>query len=1328
MSATGGSSCLGIFPTYSGVNTAASEGIGSSLTFIAPNVSITGTGVAHAVQANTGATILFNGNVDTSVGGGNNGRALVAQSGGSVITVTGNLTATRLAGGTGGAAVEAAAGSIITVHGDAILETFAAGAQGMRVNSGGTVDIAGHTSITTHADNAGGVAALMTGTAAGGGTAGSALAQFGSIEVETSGNAAHALQAQGNLNNTIVVNGAASIITTGNDSHGVYAVNGGKVLIDPAAIGGTADNNAQIVFTGGMVNVSGERTGGLYSLINDTASTGDALVTMSGGTVTGSWLTRGVVAHNQGLGDARIMMTGGGISAGTGLWAVVDNLTSSGDAVVDMTGGSINATSSFGNAVGVVAGNNGTGGASAHVSNANIFGEVNVGVSADIGNAAATGLASVVIENTTINDTGSLIFNGARVSNFGLGGAELSISGSTLTSHTAGLGAGAYLNNANNVNDLTIDITDTDISLVGGVLGVEAQQGGLGATSVTLTRTNVDIGGNGYGMMVSANNTANTSDLDIRLVDSTVSTAGVAGIAALQNSVGATNVSLQGSTVTVANAGQIALAGIYAVATNPASAAPMQIDIQNSTVQFDGTAVTALPGVTNGAIFATNLGGGGMDVTIGPGSSVLASQDGVAGLLALAGGDPAAGFTGTGDNRVEVYGTVTGGTGIGLAIDTMTEAGSHTELTIGDGAIVSAGSGLAIRNNMGNSDVVVQGTAAVAGEIRLGDGNDNLTFDGADFSQVTVADGGDDMGTADGMVDTLTFANLTGTATGANLLNWENVVVDAATLSFADGTLATGTEAGMGLFIDNGGIVDGGANFALTGNMDIGAAGTFQGNGAGAGLFTVSGNVANAGLLTLGDDEAAGDWFRIAGNYDGAGGTVALNTHLGGDGSATDMLVVDGSTSGTSLLQVLRTTGSPGALTVEGIRIVDVAGASSGQFTLVGDYQFQGSPAVVGGAYAYRLYENGVSNPTDGDWYLRSTLRPADIENPPDPGNPSEPAGPQTPLYQPGVPLYEVYAQHLLGLNELPTLQQRVGNRYWTGTGTPMTGPVSTGPDGPQRGVWARIEGTHSNVDPKRSTSGTDYDQGMFRLQGGIDGALYERAAGLLIGGITTQYTHGSTDVDSIYGAGSISSDGFSLGGTLTWYGASGFYVDSQAQASWYGSDLRSATAGRDMVSNNDGTGYALSIETGQRIGIGEGLSLTPQAQLAYSNVDFDNFSDVFDAPVSLDDGDSLRGRLGITLDWEGSWTATNGTQGHSHVYGIANLLYEFMDGTQVDVAGVDFSNESERLWGEVGLGGTYSWNEDKFAIYGEGSVATALADFGDNPVLKGTAGFRVRW
>lgn len=239
---------------------------------------------------------------------------------------------------------------------------------------------------------------------------------------------------------------------------------------------------------------------------------------------------------------------------------------------------------------------------------------------------------------------------------------------------------------------------------------------------------------------------------------------------------------------------------------------------------------------------------------------------------------------------------------------------------------------------------------------------------------------------------------------------------------------------------------------------------------------------------------------------------------------------------------------------------------------------------------------------------------------------------------------------------------------------------------------------------------------------------MTETESGKLIGGFTVHYAHGKTDTRSVWGDGEISTDGYGLGGTLTWYGENGFYLDGQAQMTWYTSGLNSLLARTNLTDNNDGFGYTLSLESGTRIAIDPGWSVTPQAQLVYSNVDFDAFTDTFGARVSLDRGESLQGRLGVTLDHESAWQNDKGLLNRSHVYGIGNLYYEFLEGTRVDVQGVRLASRNDRVWAGLGLGGTYSWDDDKYSIYGEALVQTSLNDFGDSYSVKGQVGLRVKW
>lgn len=451
--------------------------------------------------------------------------------------------------------------------------------------------------------------------------------------------------------------------------------------------------------------------------------------------------------------------------------------------------------------------------------------------------------------------------------------------------------------------------------------------------------------------------------------------------------------------------------------------------------------------------------------------------------------------------------------------------------------------------------------------------------------------------------------------------------------------------------------------------------------------------------------------LTVAGNYVGNGGALEIEAVLGDDSSATDLLVVTGDTSGSTIVRVINL-GGVGAQTSEGIRIVDVGGVSGGDFTLLGHYTFEGAPAIVAGAYAYRLHQGGVSTPADGDWYLQSALI-----------NGATPAGP---LYQAGAPVYETYATMLGSFNELETLQQRVGNRSWT-AGMIETGALPEAAGG-NSGIWGRIVARHAKMDSRFSTTDADFDVGTWQLQAGTDRQLYSSAAGNLVGGLSARYGTLAGDVKSVFGNGSISTAGHGLGGSLTWYGSSGFYLDAQANVTWYDSDLSSSTATTSLVSGNNGFGYSLGVEAGQRIGLAPNWSITPQAQLTYSDVAYDGFTDAYGAAVSLVEGNDFNIRLGLSADYQDSWTDASGETSRVHAFGIANLYYDVLPDSRTDVAGVQLVNTQDNLWGGLGVGGTYAWGDDKYAMHGQVDVNTSLANFGSSFSLAGTAGLTVKF
>ncbi len=314
-----------------------------------------------------------------------------------------------------------------------------------------------------------------------------------------------------------------------------------------------------------------------------------------------------------------------------------------------------------------------------------------------------------------------------------------------------------------------------------------------------------------------------------------------------------------------------------------------------------------------------------------------------------------------------------------------------------------------------------------------------------------------------------------------------------------------------------------------------------------------------------------------------------------------------------------------------------------------------------------------------------------------------------------------------------------MGNRYWHASGHSFASTnAAAGSDGPidaatdQRGFWARVQGTQSRSDPHHSTADGRYDTDSVSMQIGIDRPLREGNDATLIGGLNLRYVHGRTSIRSPYdaaeGSGRIRTDGYGLGGSLTWYGKNGVYVDGQAQATWYRSDLSYAGGARELAKGNDGFGYALSVEGGKRIGLDDRWSLTPQAQLTYSNARFDAFTDRFGAHVDSKTAESLQSRLGVSIDYEKAHYEGQHVAGRTHLYGIANLYYELTGGTKVAIAGTTFTNEKDRWAGGIGIGGSYNWSGDRYSIYGEGLVKTGLSDMSGNTSWQGIVGMRIRW
>jgi outer membrane autotransporter protein len=776
------------------------------------------------------------------------------------------------------------------------------------------------------------------------------------------------------------------------------------------------------------------------------------------------------------------------------------------------------------------------------------------------------------------------------------------------------------------------------------------------------------------------------------------------------------------------NAGNVATLTISGAGTVVTGGGADAIDIGNSTGEgtlnvLSGAVLNTTSGVRQYGKSNINVSGAGSALYVTGINQVSA----VTGTINITGGGllsatSAVTFGGVGNivQASPVTGVVSGpGSKLAVATTLYLQRG---KLSVLDGGVVEANAVAVAAATTGSVvrdfDVIVSGAGSLidAGSFALGArGRGTLTL--ANDGKVTINDGAGALVLGGTHVDSNATLNIGGAvgevATGAGTLEASAITLaGSAAINFnhnetgyvfdvpingsgainqmAGRTILNANQLGFsGLTTISGGMLE--VNGEL-GDTDLGFGVVSVAGGTLAGTGTVGDtSVAAGGSIAPGSNGIG--MLTINGDYVGSGGLLQIETVLGDDSSATDLLRIMGNSAGTTNVRVTNL-GGGGGQTLNGIRVIDIDGTSDGTFNLIGDTVHDGQQAVIGGAYLYGLYQ-GTPTDADGDWYLRSILNPD-----------------ETPVFQPAAPVIETYAAAALqAFNTSESLQQRVGNRSWSGS-TEGTG------------LWGRIDARHTSLDADNSSTGASYDVDTWRLQAGADGALGRSDAGTLVGGLNLQVGTISAEISSIAGDGGIEGTAFGLGGALTWYGNEGFYLDAQGKLNWFDSTLSASRLDRPLVSGNAGFGYALSLEAGQQLGLGGGWSVTPQAQVAYSAVDFDAF-DSYGSTVALQSGDSLLGRLGISADYETAWQDNAGGTGRTHLYGIANLTYEFLDGMATTVGADTLVNEADPLWGSIGLGGSVNWAGDQLSLYGEANLGTSLGNPGDSYSLGVTAGIR---
>ncbi len=926
-----------------------------------------------------------------------------------------------------------------------------------------------------------------------------------------------------------------------------------------------------------------------YGIIATNSAVGTSLTIDAQGAVSGG--IDGIRANNQGT--AGLTITAGADvrgNGGDGIYAY----NSANDVTASMLINQVAGTTTTGSVNGINADNYG--------------GSLTINaLGTTIGNGGSGITATNNAGTSDLNITANIVTgntDGIRALNFGTGATSITTTGAV----TGTAGSGIYARN-NTGTSLSITAQST---VTGGTNGIRARNQGAGALTITANADVTGMAGNGINAFNSYESGLLTIDAQgavsgdshgisalnfgseaLSITSQAVTGAAFNGIDALNfgtslsiNAQGAVSGGRYGinacntGTALSINAQGVVSSGLHGIralnygtslsinAQGAVSGGFSGITALNEGIGALSITSQAVTGTAGYGIYAQNTPAG-TSLTIDVQGAVSGS---IVGILAV--------NYGSGPNSITAQAAVTGGTGYG--IDTLTGAGGNTNITLNSGAAVSSTAGLGISNDAGNSAIVVNAGASVAGVINLGLGSDDLTFLGGDFSGVTRFDGGDDISFADGFIDTLSFTGSSGALTGANVVNWENVLIGAgSTLSFTDNQLTAG-----GLTISSGGTLN-----------------------AVNGALVLTSDLINRGVINAQNGSAA-DSVNVSGNFTG-GGQVLLDVNFATN--TADTLVVEGNVTGGVTTIAVNDVG--GVATGIDVLVVSVAGTvGAGDFTL--------AAPITSGAFIYNLGQIG------NDFFLQTGLASA-------------------------TPSFEVMPQVLLGLNALTTLRERMPERAAAVDGGVVS--RSIGGTAPRQisPIWGRIEGSTANMDANTTTTGSSYDLNQWKARAGIDMIVQDGDMGTMLVGLNGFYGQADADITSATGKGSVNTDGFGIGLTATWFGTTGYYIDAQAQYSWFSSDLSDPVSGV-LAKNNNGTGQAVSLEIGKQLSLNNGWSVTPQAQLSYANVDFDTFTSGATV-VSLKDGESVKGRLGLDVAQEGA--VNMATSGSSKVYGLATCI-----------------------------------------------------------------------
>ncbi|PKH26422.1 autotransporter outer membrane beta-barrel domain-containing protein [Enterobacterales bacterium CwR94] len=677
-----------------------------------------------------------------------------------------------------------------------------------------------------------------------------------------------------------------------------------------------------------------------------------------------------------------------------------------------------------------------------------------------------------------------------------------------------------------------------------------------------------------------------------------------------------------------------------------------------------------------------NLNGGALDITNG--GSVDGGLHG-AGAMNVNGGT----LTVSGDNA---------GLSATTTIASSADVQLNSTLGLGTGSIVNNGL-LALKDAVGNLYNSLSGAgetsvAQASDVILLGDNNG---FDGqfaVESGSSLTAVGQQSLGKAAiGNEGTLNLAGagnwqLDNAITGGGVLNQNGGGVVSLSQRAAQYTGDTNVNSG-GLQLGSAG-----SNVTLASSqVNVASGAIFGGYGGTAGsvsnsgtlllgslsptaravadavAFTVGGSLANGGELAVGrSGGAAGNTLHVAGDYVGNNGHLTLNTALGGDGSVTDKLIVDGNTSGSTKVSVNNAGGS-GAKTINGIEVITVGGKSDGNFVQDG--------RIVAGAYDYRLTRGKGAKAAN--WYLTNTLT-----GPVGPGTGE--GGGKEEIIKVYRPESGAYASNMAAANNLFTnrLHDRLGETHYVDA---LTGEDKV------TSMWLRNIGGHQRSSDSSGQLKTQANRYVMQLGGDLaqwsrDGA--DRFHFGVMAGYGNQQSNSRNHLTGQKADASI--NGYSTGVYATWLQdneeKSGAYVDTWAQYSWFNNTVKGDSLAAESYKSK---GITASVESGYTWKVGEknareSYYVQPQAQVIWMGVKSDDISEANGTRVKGVGDGNIQTRLGARAFIKGHNMIDDGKQREFEPFVEANWIHNTKEfGSQLN--GVTVTQKGTRNIGELKVG-----------------------------------------